>query len=132
MSDLEAATAATPVRRHARQPAREFAGKHAKSAARKQKRKRRERLTVPADKRWLDWPEAESVSNLSRNSLRPYLDEIGAKRVGNRLIIDRYKLDEWLAGQPSAAEERAAPRPRSGSTGSRGSNRRRTMSEAAS
>ena len=97
MSDLGAATVATPAHERARRHA-------AKSAARKQKRKRRERLTVPADKRWLDWPQAESVSNLSRNSLRPYLDEIGAKRVGNRLIIDRYKLDEWLAGQPSAAE----------------------------
>jgi hypothetical protein len=99
MSDPEAATVAMPARERARRHA-------AKSAARKQKqkRKRRERLAVPADKRWLDWPQAESVSNLSRNSLRPYLDEIGAKRVGNRLIIDRHKLDEWLAGQPSAAE----------------------------
>jgi hypothetical protein len=100
MSNLEAATVAMRARKQARPPARA-----AKSATRKQKqkRKRRERLTVPADKRWLDWPEAESVSNLSRNSLRPYLDEIGAKRVGNRLIIDRFKLDEWLAAQPSAA-----------------------------
>jgi hypothetical protein len=100
MSDPEAATAVTPDGKQARPSAHKPAAK----TARRQKRKRRDRLTVPADKRWLDWPQAESVSNLSRNSLRRYLDEIGAKRVGNRLIIDRYKLDEWLAGQPSAAE----------------------------
>jgi hypothetical protein len=111
MANVEAATAATPATGRVRQPAskpsaKRAAAKHAaKSANRKlkQKRKRRERIHVPADKRWLSWEEAESVSGLCRNSLRPHIREIGAKKVGNRTIIDRFVLDPWLASRPSAS-----------------------------
>ena len=65
-------------------------------------RQRRERLDVPGEKRWLDWPEAESVSNLSRNTLRKHVRLFG-KKAGVRMIIDRLRLDAWLLSQPDAA-----------------------------
>jgi hypothetical protein len=98
MSNLEAASHAAPRKRTPKKSSRPKSKVKAKS-----KRRRRERMVVPAEKRWLNWREAEGVSGLSRNSLRPHLLEIGAKRVGNRLIIDRLHLDAWLAAQPSAA-----------------------------
>jgi hypothetical protein len=103
MSTVETATATG--RKRAGQSTRPRAAKLAAKAAirkLKPKRQRRERLDVPAEKRWLDWPEAESVSNLSRNTLRGHVHLFG-KKVGVRMIIDRLKLDAWLQSQPDAA-----------------------------
>lgn len=119
MADLEAAAAAEPRRtlKPIKTTARARAIKHAtRSGERKLKQKhrreqrtavpareRRQRIAVPAEQRWLNWEQAEAVSGLSRNTLRGHLAEIGAKKHGSRLIIDRHKLDEWLASLPDAA-----------------------------
>jgi excisionase family DNA binding protein len=63
----------------------------------KRTRTRRTIRVIPVERRWLSVEEAADVANLSRTKLYKHLDEIGAKKVGRRTIIDRERLDGWLS-----------------------------------
>ena len=73
-----------------------------KTTGKNRHRRRRERVAIPPDKKWITKLEAADESTLSVRNIERHLKALGARKVGGRVIIERARLHEWLRSQPAA------------------------------
>ena len=103
MSNVEAATTA-PARKRPqaeRQAGRRQPRRQVRQPQAQAKRQRRERLDVPAEKRWSTGRKPERQQPLAQHP-RAHVHLFG-KKVGVRMITTAFELDAWLQSQPDAA-----------------------------